>query len=357
MIHKRRQLQSFSLSFLDVMSCGLGAVILLFLIMKHNVEARLSEARGAQDLAAQADLLKRRVRDGQEKLAELETTVADIDQRIVLTRARARRIEKRLEEAAGSENASRSSGEIAALQARVNDLEQKKNDLEKEAGDSVRPFAGESSRRYLTGLTIGGERILILLDTSASMLDETIVNILRSRNMSDDHKLASPKWRRAVRTVDWLTARFPPGSRYQIYLFDTETRSALPHTEGSWLEVGDVARLDRAVEAVNKTVPHGGTSLEGAFAALRRLEPPPDNVYLITDGLPTQGAKGAQPGSRVSASERLELFDEALERLPRGVPVNTILLPLEGDPVAAEAFWELAIRTRGSFMSPARDWP
>ena len=36
MAHKRRSLDPVSLSFLDVMSCGFGAMILLFLILKHQ---------------------------------------------------------------------------------------------------------------------------------------------------------------------------------------------------------------------------------------------------------------------------------------------------------------------------------
>ena len=39
------------------------------------------------------------------------------------------------------------------------------------------------------------------------------------------------------------------------------------------------------------------------------------------------------------------------------VPLNTILLPMEGDAYAAAAFWELAVRTHGSFLTPSRQWP
>jgi hypothetical protein len=42
----RRTLKSegFNLAFLDIMSCGLGAVILIFLIIKHNVNNGSIEA-------------------------------------------------------------------------------------------------------------------------------------------------------------------------------------------------------------------------------------------------------------------------------------------------------------------------
>jgi len=43
--------------------------------------------------------------------------------------------------------------------------------------------------------------------------------------------------------------------------------------------------------------------------------------------------------------------------LPSGIPVNTILLPMEGDAYAAAAYWKLGVDTGGSFLTPARDWP
>ena len=82
---------------------------------------------------------------------------------------------------------------------------------EANAGNRVRTFTGEGDRQYLTGLKVGGKNILIAVDTSASMLDDDIVNVLRRRNMSDDRKRSAPKWQRAVRTVEWLVLAAPIG--------------------------------------------------------------------------------------------------------------------------------------------------
>jgi len=46
-----------------------------------------------------------------------------------------------------------------------------------------------------------------------------------------------------------------------------------------------------------------------------------------------------------------------VRELPTGVPVNIILAPMEGDPMAASEFWQLAQISGGAFMSPSRDWP
>jgi len=77
---------------------------------------------------------------------------------------------------------------------------------------------------------------------------------------------------------------------------------------------------------------------------------------LVTDGLPTRGDRPPRK-TVVSPKRRLEHFSEAIRLVPAGTPVNTILLPMEGDPMAASAFWQLAVRTSGSCLSPTGDWP
>ncbi|RLA22020.1 MAG: VWA domain-containing protein, partial [Gammaproteobacteria bacterium] len=34
----RRKTEGFNLAFLDIMSCGLGAIILVFMLVKYNAE-------------------------------------------------------------------------------------------------------------------------------------------------------------------------------------------------------------------------------------------------------------------------------------------------------------------------------
>jgi hypothetical protein len=114
--------------------------------------------------------------------------------------------------------------------------------------------------------------------------------------------------------------------------------------------------LEGAVSGLHGTIPAGGTSLYHAFAVAKTLAPKPDNILLVTDGLPTQG-RDKPKRTTVSPDERLAHFEKATASLPKGLPVNTVLLPMEGDAWAAAAYWRLAIDTRGSFLTPARDWP
>jgi hypothetical protein len=124
-----------------------------------------------------------------------------------------------------------------------------------------------------------------------------------------------------------------------------------------WLDGSDAQALNDAVMELRRTVPQGGTSLENAFAAMNTLVPQPDNVFIITDGLPTQGAAPPVVKKTIDGDGRLKLFERALAKYPNRVPANVILMPMEGDPAASGAFWALARRTGGSFLMPSKDWP
>ena len=108
--------------------------------------------------------------------------------------------------------------------------------------------------------------------------------------------------------------------------------------------------------SIRERLPSGGTSLLNAFKLLDEFSAAPDNIFIITDGLPTQGDKAPRRNT-VSGPERLKLFREAIRTLPGNTPINVILSPMEGDPAAASEFWRLAQESGGSFMAPAKDWP
>lgn len=360
---RRRNLNPISLAFLDVMFCGFGAVILIFLILDHNSSVTTSEQN--PDLAAEVNLLREEVKDGELGLVELRNTFSDVSFEVVTAEGLARQIQEQLQtflqELAALENSSVATEEsIEQLRADVQALEEELLRLQASAfeqdGNSVRQFLGDGNRQYLSGLFLGGQRILILVDSSASMLDSTLVNIIRTRNMSDDRKKQAPKWQRVVKTVDWISTQLPVTSRYQIWEFNEDLESVLSGPINSWQEVADRDGLNEAIENVKDIVPANGTNMEQVFRAIANMSPRPDNIFLITDGLPTLSDRGSNK-TLVTPSERIELYEDALEELPRGIPVNVVLLPLEGDPSAAAAYWELAQYTNGSFITPSKDWP
>jgi hypothetical protein len=361
---KRRTDSAFSLSFLDVMCCGFGAVVLLVMLLNGQTLQKRAETH--KDLQAELDrvTLLKEFADAQlsEQRNEVEAIEReDSDSRMQAEQIRTRISEKQQENISADQTARQQRKEIAALKNKKASLEKS---IKKQKGQESQPisgrklvgFDGEKKRQYLTGLKLGGERTLILVDASASMLDETIVNVVRRKLMAASKRRQAPKWQRSVRTLKWLLANLQPNKKFQVYYFNTTAQPAISTTKNQWLSANAPANLKGVISAVGKLAPQGGTNLHTAFDVIRTMRPRPDSVILLTDGLPTQGKGKAISGS-ITGRERLDLFNSAVRSLPKGVPINTLLFPIEGDPTAAAAFWGLAISTRGSFITPSRDWP
>jgi len=347
------------------MFCGFGAVVLLVLIINTNTVQARNETF--------ADLRAEKVRAENEVIVGLENqTIArnslqasELEQ--VKMQGEAARVQAGLlqieaalsalqgETSARREHVQQLSSDLKGLDKTTQKLSDEQKALASK-GQQVHRFSGDGDRQYLTGLKLGGKRILIMLDASASMLDETIVNVIRLRNMDAASQRASKKWQRARKTAEWLIANLPPTAQFQLQFFNTRSRPALPTAGNRWLSANKPPDVSVVVKALRSELPEGGTSLYKAFAAARALQPRPDNIILITDGLPTQG-QNKPSGTTVSSAARLKHFNRAAQLLGNSIPVNTILLPMEGDIYAAAAFWQLAVNTHGSFLTPARDWP
>lgn len=365
MARKRRPIEVFSMSFLDCMSCGFGAVILFFMIINSQVTRSTDEQ--PDDLSGETTRLEYEILNQRKNLVLAKNSMEDLEdekvsaeEQIAAIIALIRKLKEELKEF-DSESLAKVK-RVEKLQSDIESLEKERNRLlameqaSKEEGAKVRRFTGDGDRQYLTGLKVGGEHILVLVDTSASMLDRKIINILRRRNMSDAVKVRSLKWRQAVATVDWLSAQFPEESKFQIYTFNTEAKPLLKGSDGIWLEVGDGKQLDEAIRLLRRTVPENGTNLLGAYSVVSKMNPVPDNVILLIDGLPTMNAPTTERGM-VTGRERFKFFLEAEQELPRGVPVNVLLFPMEGDYEASISYWVHAWSTGGSFMSISKDWP
>ncbi len=365
MATKRRDFNVFGLAFLDIMSCGFGAVILIFIVINHSTEVTSQEINA--QLLAEVKKIEVEIEDEKLNLIELRNTVDQTDDVITTTEGLVLEIIKAIKELQAQirelakEGASQEDS-IEALKAELKLLEEEAASLQgsvagaEASGSSLRSFAGDGDRQYLTGLKIGGGHILILLDASASMLDKTIVNVIRRRNLSDELKLASEKWQRAIATVEWIMANMPNDSNFQLVTFNTSSQSVIKGTDADWLQAIEKDQTDQAISRLKTVIPSGGTSLHHPFQLAKNMVPQPDNIFLIVDSLPTQGLS-APKRSAISSKDRVALFGNALELLPQTSPINVILFPMEGDPVAAPSYWRLAQITGGSFLSPPEDWP
>ena len=340
------------------MSCGLGAAVLIFLLLKHVVDSPVPN----QELTvlAEINLLEEEILEGEKNLVRIRNTISEVTDETVIAQGLARKIQEELEELKSQieELTPSTAQDIPSLRARLAKLQQQKKAIESTvpAGSKAFEFTGDGERQYLTGLKLGGRNVLLLIDNSASMLDEKIINVVRRSILSDQVKTSAPKWQRTLSIGQWLMANLPLSSDFQMLTFNDEIKPVFGDQLNQWYEVADKVAVASAVEGLGKVVPQNGTNLEQAFETAMNMTPRPDNIFVLTDGLPTLGEGSPGRGS-ISGRERYRVFQNAVAKLAPGIPVNTMLLPLEGDNDAAGAFWSLAIRTRGSFVTPARDWP
>jgi len=364
MARKRRPFEIFSMSFLDCMSCGFGAVILFFMI----INAQVREASEVDpDLMAETNRLEREILDGRKNMVLARNTIEDLEEQKVTTEGQIAEIVALIQQLqaelskydkdtlAKIERVEQLQSDIESLEEEIKRLLSLKEEQE-EKGQQLRQFKGEGDRQYLTGLKLGGDRTLVLIDRSASMLHEEVVNIMRRRNMPAEDQLRSVKWRQAVASVDWLTSQFLPGSEFQMYMFNNTVEPVIEGSDGVWLNADDANQLDEAVRVLRRTVPKNGTNMRAAYAVASKLTPRPDNIILLVDSLPTMEEETTTQRI-VSGRERVNLHDRAIRELPSGIPVNILLFPMEGDYDASVKYWLLAYQTGGSYMSISEDWP
>ena len=359
------------LAFLDVLCCGLGSAVFLLLVIQH----------GPSPVAAE-ELL---VADG---IARVESEIEAVDRRIAGARGAIASVTETIRSAfaamqalAGlSELQKQQAGDaLAALQS-----ERARLAAETAALSSLRarsPAPPVTPRQHLTGLRIEDDRVAVFLDSSASMLDSTLVGILRLRVSNDRLKRAAGKWTTARNALRWVYDRVPDGGRYRLFHYSDgirELRAGGTATVGptGWhRKAGGVrpAVPQGSVEAaLDALVPDGATNLRQVFETAARLSPPPAQILLITDGLPT--LPGETPLQRlrhcrrprsnttplITAECRASIFRDAV-RVPRqslrNVRIDVILLPLEGDARAVGHYWDLALAAGGRLLTPAHGWP
>ncbi|MDX8392170.1 MAG: VWA domain-containing protein [Mariprofundaceae bacterium] len=220
---------------------------------------------------------------------------------------------------------------------------------------------------YIMGIKVEGRKIVLLVDSSASMTDEKLIHIIRRKNTADSNKKRGPKWQRSKRIVRWLLARAPKSSRVSVVAYN---RTAKVLGGADWLNNRDAESMKKLHRDLDKLVPTGPTNLQLGLQKAAALKP--TDIYLLTDGLPTAGQSryaSLNPfaacssllgkSSNISGECRVKLFRQSVhESAPKGgVKINVILLPIEGDPQAAPEYWAWSASTGGLLISPALSWP
>jgi hypothetical protein len=353
-VRRRRQSEGFNLAFLDIMSCGLGAVVLVFMLVKHNVNNFDTKTDLLTGDLHQLELQEEELR---QTLEQLVNNSQSETKKITRLKTKLAQLEQSLSQKELS--LARKKDRLAAL----------KNDIAKRPiarrEDLVQSDPG-GEENYLMGLKVEGSRIAVLMDSSASMTDETLIDIIKRKNGPASHKKQGPKWLRTIKTMRWILARIPKTSQLKVISYNASVKSLGP---ANWMKLDSPDTLQTLYRELDTIVPQGATNLQKGLQALSGSGA--TDLYVITDGLPTVGESSYASlnpfagcssllgrSSTITGECRIKLFRQTIKesKLTR-MTVNVILLPLEGDPDAVNEYWGWAALSGGLVISPAVDWP
>jgi len=353
-MRRRRKSEGLNLAFLDIMSCGLGAVVLVFMLVKHDMGSSTTEtdllAKDVQQLELKQDELQQTL----ELLQDISESEAN---KIALLRAKLVQLEKSLQKKKLS--LVQKKDRLAALKSSISKrpIAQKEDLVEEDRG-------GEEN--YLMGLKVEGRRIAVLIDSSASMTDEKLIDIIKRKNRSAAHKKQGPKWLRTQKTVRWILARVPKTSQLAVITYNASVKTL---GKSDWMKLTTPASLTALYQELDTLIPQGSTNLQKGLQAVSKIGA--TDLYVITDGLPTVGESryaSLNPfsscssllgkSSTISGECRIKLFRQTIKDTSQGrMKVNVILLPLEGDPDAVNGYWGWTALSGGLMISPAANWP
>ena len=164
---RRRDTEMFSMSFLDVVSCGFGAVILLLVLalaLEPTTVRKITEdLRGA--IIQRNDAREQHARDSQEladQLAEQERLLAALRRQLSAAEQQAARADARASAAAAQLGKEKEKAEeLAIVRQRLS--EEMKRLLNQP------DFARPKEDSVIGGIPVDSEYILFIIDTSGSM--------------------------------------------------------------------------------------------------------------------------------------------------------------------------------------------
>ena len=190
------------------MSCGLGAIVLVFILVKPEVAATVTN----ETSRLQADLESTRNAQGHidDEIDKIRTSLGKAQASNQSINSEIARLKR---EIAVNKN------QLAQQSSRVAEVKQSIIDSPIKQSSDVVPDQNRGEEEYLLGLKVEGPRIVFLVDSSASMTDEKLIDIIRRKSGSEQVRKTGPKWLRTRRVVHWLIARLPASSQVSVVSF------------------------------------------------------------------------------------------------------------------------------------------
>ncbi len=322
-MRKRRDISEFSLSFLDVICCGFGAIILLLMIVKTvepailektvvNLNGQVATRKNAIfELRGQTEVLRQQV---SEQSAQLDATLQTLAK---LRQDRTNILGQFVASTEDAEDALIAQSELAAARQSLTD------EMERLLGQDFR-----RTDNTIAGIPVDSEYIIFVIDTSGSM-----------QNFA---------WPQVVRKVSETLQIYPSVKGIQVmndmgdYMF--------PNYRGQWIP-DSPARRNAIAQRMQSWAPFSNSSpVEGIQAAISTFYAPDKRISIYVFG---DDFTGSSVESVVDAVDRINVADADGRRRVR---IHAVAFPVHlQNPSGriwrfAALMRELAHRNDGTFV-------
>lgn len=266
----RRATETFSLSFLDVICCGFGAVILLLVLTKFAEPVILLQT--TEDLEALVVALE-------EELVEIRGETVVVNQNLVSRREQISEVDERV---------ARLQGDLSAIEGRyratrdrahvTTAVEGQLAEARQTLTEDMRRLLGDSYRRAIDDTTIGGipvdsEYVIFIIDTSGSMF--------------------SYAWPLLLRKVEEILAVYPNLKGIQV--MNDMGEYMFPRYAGRWIPDSPARRRAIVDTLRGWNVFSNSSPVEGIAAAIRTFGRSGQHVslYVMGDEFSGRSIEGA----------------------------------------------------------------
>jgi len=284
----RRDTETFSLSFLDCICCGFGAIILLLVLNEFGEPIQLEVAK--QDLDAQIVKMQREVFDIRGMALVLERELRARIEQLSEEQKRLARLRGDLSSIEGRHKAS--TDEEEALRKLNETLLTARRAMIDETRELKGPGYREVYKQPIAGLPIDSEYVVFIVDTSGSM--------------------QSQNWRRAERKLEEVLNIYPKLKGIQV--MDDEGGYMFTEYRGKWIPDTPARRRAILDRFRNWQAFSNSSPSEGIIAAVRTFwtREHPISLYIFGDEF-----TGPSIQDVVDTVDRINRSGETGERLVR----------------------------------------
>ena len=325
-MRSRRVVEEFSVSFLDVICCGFGAIILLLMITK-TVEPILLE-KSSINLQGQIVEREQALFEIRGRITELRRQLNDAEADLTTKLTQLAALQSELEEILGQfDNLSEAQQEVSVESRKLAAAKQTLTDeMQRLLGLDFKRNSG-----LVGGITVDSEYIIFVIDTSGSM--------------------QSVAWPQVVRKVSETLSIYPRVKGIQVmndmgdYMF---SRYA-----GQWIEDTPALR-NSIIQTLQSWAPFSNSSpVEGITTAINTYYDPDKRISIYVFG---DDYTGDSIEDVVEAVDRVNLTDDSGRRRVR---IHAVGFPVYLDQPNARVYRfaalmrELAYRNDGTFVGLA----